>query len=76
MWATFFQSKRCALITTKNGLGYILGDFFTNSSGHTDPKRFSKVCINSFVAWKLLKLYNLTFNFVRFCVIFFSALKA
>jgi hypothetical protein len=23
------------LILTKNGLGYILGDFFTNSSGHT-----------------------------------------
>jgi hypothetical protein len=23
-----------ALILTKNGVGYILGDFFTNSSGH------------------------------------------
>jgi hypothetical protein len=29
----FFQQKMCALILTKNGLGYILGDFFTNTSG-------------------------------------------
>jgi hypothetical protein len=36
-WATFFP--RCmevmfVLILTKNGLGYILCHFFTNSSGH------------------------------------------
>jgi hypothetical protein len=24
----------------KNGLGYVLGDFITNSSGHPDPNRF------------------------------------
>jgi hypothetical protein len=28
----FLKSKE--LIFTKNGLGYILGDFFTNTSGH------------------------------------------
>jgi hypothetical protein len=35
-WAPFFHGKICALIFTRNGLGYILGDFFTNSSGHPD----------------------------------------
>jgi hypothetical protein len=25
------------MIWTKNGVGYILGDFFTNSSGHPGP---------------------------------------
>jgi hypothetical protein len=30
--ATFFHGKKFALIEC--GLGYILGDFFTNSSGH------------------------------------------
>jgi hypothetical protein len=30
----FFHGKICALIFTRNGLGYILGDFFTNASGH------------------------------------------
>jgi hypothetical protein len=29
-----FPGKSYVLIVTKNGLGYILGDFFTNSSGH------------------------------------------
>jgi hypothetical protein len=33
-WTTFFHCKSDVLILTKNGLGYILGDFFTNSSGH------------------------------------------
>jgi hypothetical protein len=28
------MSKSYELILTKNGLGYILGDIFTNSSGH------------------------------------------
>jgi hypothetical protein len=32
--ATFFRSTSYVLIGTKHGLGYILGDFFTNSSGH------------------------------------------
>jgi hypothetical protein len=32
--ATLFHGEVCALILTRNGLGYILGDFFTNSSGH------------------------------------------
>jgi hypothetical protein len=36
-WATVFQSIYYALILTKFGLGYILGDFFTNSSGHHAP---------------------------------------
>jgi hypothetical protein len=30
----FSHSKRYVLILTKHGLGYILGDLFTNSSGH------------------------------------------
>jgi hypothetical protein len=33
---TFSQSICSVFILTKNGLGYILGDFFTNSSGHLD----------------------------------------
>jgi hypothetical protein len=36
-WASFINGKSYALITTKNGLGYILGDLFTNASGHPDP---------------------------------------
>jgi hypothetical protein len=32
--ATFFHGEGYALILTKNWLGYILGDFFENSSGH------------------------------------------
>jgi hypothetical protein len=32
--ATFFHGKSYKLIWTKNGLGYILCDFFTNASGH------------------------------------------
>jgi hypothetical protein len=32
--ATFFDSKSYALNSAKNGFGYILGDFSTNSSGH------------------------------------------
>jgi hypothetical protein len=35
LWANFFNSKSCILIMTKDGLSYNLGDFFTNSSGHT-----------------------------------------
>jgi hypothetical protein len=32
--ATFFHGTNTVLILAKYGLGYILGDFFTNSSGH------------------------------------------
>jgi hypothetical protein len=30
----FFRGKSCVLILTTNGLGNLLGDIFTNSSGH------------------------------------------
>jgi hypothetical protein len=33
-WATFFNRRGYTLIWQENRLGYILGDFFTNSSGH------------------------------------------
>jgi hypothetical protein len=33
--ATFYHVKSYVLILTKNEVGYILGYFFTNSSGHT-----------------------------------------
>jgi hypothetical protein len=33
-WANLYYSKIYALILAKNGLGNILGDFVTNSSGH------------------------------------------
>jgi hypothetical protein len=33
-WASFFHGTSYVFILTKNVLGYILGDFFTNSSGH------------------------------------------
>jgi hypothetical protein len=31
--ATFSRDSSCVLILTQHGLGYILGEFFTNSSG-------------------------------------------
>jgi hypothetical protein len=34
IWDTFFHGKSCVLIVVKNDLGYILCDFFSNSSGH------------------------------------------
>jgi hypothetical protein len=30
----FFRLQKLSINYNKNGLGYILGDFFTNSSGH------------------------------------------
>jgi hypothetical protein len=33
-WATLFHSASYVLVLIKNGLGHILGDFFTNSYGH------------------------------------------
>jgi hypothetical protein len=38
-WATCFHGASDVLIVTKNGLGYILGDFFTNSPGHPGVSR-------------------------------------
>jgi hypothetical protein len=32
----FYHGKSYAVILTKSGLGYILGDYLTNSSGHPD----------------------------------------
>jgi hypothetical protein len=34
IWTTFFPRKKLCINFDKSGLGYILGDFFTNSSGH------------------------------------------
>jgi hypothetical protein len=34
-WPTFYYGKSFAPILTKNGLGYILGEIFANSSGHS-----------------------------------------
>jgi hypothetical protein len=37
--ATFFPNQIYALVLTKKiGMGYILGDFLTNSSGHPAPQ--------------------------------------
>jgi hypothetical protein len=36
-WNTFFNSTSYVLSLTKNCLGYIVGDFFTNPSGHPAP---------------------------------------
>jgi hypothetical protein len=35
-WATFFIEKMTYWFWPKNGLGHVLGIFFTNSSGHPD----------------------------------------
>jgi hypothetical protein len=34
IWATFFPGKINLIILAPMGLGFSLGDFFTNSSGH------------------------------------------
>jgi hypothetical protein len=49
--ATFFSTVEYVLILTKMGWGNILGDFFTNSSGHPDWH------IASRTQEKLLKLF-------------------
>jgi hypothetical protein len=36
-WATFCHCNSYVLSLTKYGLGHIVGDFFTNSSGHPGP---------------------------------------
>jgi hypothetical protein len=38
----FFHGKSVALILAEYGLGYILGDFFTNSSGHPAERILTK----------------------------------
>jgi hypothetical protein len=37
-WATSFHSMGYESILAQNGFGYILGDFFANSSGHPECK--------------------------------------
>jgi hypothetical protein len=36
--ATFYHRKTYVILLTKNGLGYILGNFLTNASGHPAGK--------------------------------------
>jgi hypothetical protein len=43
-WLIFPPSLDYALILTKHGSGYILGDFVTNSSGHPE---FVDICFPS-----------------------------
>jgi hypothetical protein len=51
-WRYFFLTVKLVCINCgKKGLGYILGDFFTNSSGHPEcktPWRFfpRRICIS------------------------------
>jgi hypothetical protein len=35
----FFNDKGYAIILTNNGIGYILGVFFTHSTGHPDGQQ-------------------------------------
>jgi hypothetical protein len=44
LWATFFHPTSYVLILAKNWLGYIFGDFFTNSSGHPVCQRDENYC--------------------------------
>jgi hypothetical protein len=39
IWDIILHDKSNVLIQTKNGLGEILSDFFTNSSGHPDREQ-------------------------------------
>jgi hypothetical protein len=56
-WATFFHGTSHVSILTKKMLGYILGDFFTNSSGHPGTNIVLLVYFISFEsAQKLCKL--------------------
>jgi hypothetical protein len=40
----FFQGKIFALILRKNGLGYSLGDFLANESGHPGVDLILRIC--------------------------------
>jgi hypothetical protein len=42
-WCNFFHGRNYELLMAKNGLGYILGDSFTNSSGHPARNFHNKV---------------------------------
>jgi hypothetical protein len=42
-WTIFLHLISYIFILSKNGLGHILGDFFTNSSGHPAGRAFSRV---------------------------------
>jgi hypothetical protein len=46
LMGVLFHDKCCVLIFTRNGFGYILGDFFTNASGHPGPG-FKIACARS-----------------------------
>jgi hypothetical protein len=50
LWPLYFLGKSDEIILTKNGLGHILGDFFTNSSGHSAPR-------SKFVTFSLENLF-------------------
>jgi hypothetical protein len=39
VWDTFINGNSYVFISTKNGLGYTLGDFFTSASGHSASSR-------------------------------------
>jgi hypothetical protein len=40
----FFRLQKPCTNMNKTGLGYVLGDFLTNSSGHPGDKYFSTIC--------------------------------
>jgi hypothetical protein len=46
----FFHGKNLVSNLTKNGLGYTLGDFFTNSSGQ--PEQNNAKCLNSCLSFR------------------------
>jgi hypothetical protein len=50
-WATFLHSTSYVLILTNTWLGYILGDFFTDSSGHPGG------------GWGLLRVFGILTEF-------------
>jgi hypothetical protein len=63
-WTIFLQSKSYVAIWTKNGSGYVLGDFLTNSSGHTAnaqvfccTKMIGSVYINQFSCFTYLAVH-------------------
>jgi hypothetical protein len=48
MFRLLFQQKKYVFINSdQNVLGYILGDFFTNSSGHPDHGGLELMCTKS-----------------------------
>jgi hypothetical protein len=46
MWTTFFHGTSYVLILGENGLGLILGDFFTNTPGHHATDRHLHSLVN------------------------------